>query len=244
MRRQAVLLGGAVAVLALLTAAPLPDQALRTLADSGGRDAAGSLAALTEPLVAAVALLGWTLAAWLLATALLTGGSRLPGLPGRASRSALTRIAPGAVRRAVAGALGLGIVVGGMGAGPASASAVRVPVSSSAAVAGPSLDWPDSPSAEVGSTPDHTVPDRPSPDTVVVRPGDTLWGLAEQALPEGATDTEVAQAWPSWWAANRQVIGDDPDLLHPGQHLQPPVSPQDDGTGRTTATAGSPPAGP
>ncbi|MGJ7440307.1 LysM peptidoglycan-binding domain-containing protein [Aquipuribacter sp. MA13-6] len=58
---------------------------------------------------------------------------------------------------------------------------------------------------------------------VVVRAGDTLWDLAAEHLGPGATDDEVARAWPSWWQANRAVVGDDPDLLLPGQRLVVPA---------------------
>jgi nucleoid-associated protein YgaU len=59
-------------------------------------------------------------------------------------------------------------------------------------------------------------------DLVTVRRGDTLWGLAARHLGAGASDAEVAREWPRWYAANRAVIGDDPDLLVPGQQLRPP----------------------
>lgn len=57
---------------------------------------------------------------------------------------------------------------------------------------------------------------------VLVRPGDSLWSLAARALGPGATDRQVATSWPAWWSANRQVIGEDPDLLQPGMRLVPP----------------------
>jgi nucleoid-associated protein YgaU len=60
------------------------------------------------------------------------------------------------------------------------------------------------------------------PAEVVVRPGDSLWRIAEQHLPAEAPPTAVAAAWPQWWSANRAVVGDDPDLLVPGQVLQVP----------------------
>ena len=70
---------------------------------------------------------------------------------------------------------------------------------------------------------------RPSPATagpLVVRSGDTLWSLAEASLRSAGTrptDRQVAQAWPRWWAANREAVGDDPDLLLPGTVLRPPA---------------------
>ncbi len=59
-------------------------------------------------------------------------------------------------------------------------------------------------------------------DTVTVRRGDSLWSIAERHLGAAATDVQVARAWPQWYAANRAVIGDDPDLIHPGTQLVPP----------------------
>ena len=60
---------------------------------------------------------------------------------------------------------------------------------------------------------------------VVVREGDSLWGLAARELGPGATDEAIAARWPDWYAVNRQVIGEDPDLILPGQVLRvPPAS--------------------
>ncbi|SOC52464.1 LysM domain-containing protein [Ornithinimicrobium cerasi] len=59
-------------------------------------------------------------------------------------------------------------------------------------------------------------------DHVVVHRGDTLWAIAARHLGEQATDQDVAEAWPRWYAANRAVIGDDPDLIRPGQQLVVP----------------------
>jgi nucleoid-associated protein YgaU len=64
------------------------------------------------------------------------------------------------------------------------------------------------------------------PETsVVVRRGDTIWDITARHLGPAATDAEIAQAWPAWFAANRDVIGPDPDRLQPGQRLSPPASP-------------------
>lgn len=57
---------------------------------------------------------------------------------------------------------------------------------------------------------------------VVVRRGDTLWAIAARHLGPRATPAAIATAWPRWYAANRTVIGADPDLLLPGQRLTPP----------------------
>lgn len=66
---------------------------------------------------------------------------------------------------------------------------------------------------------------------VVVHRGDSLWSIAARHLGPDAGDAEVARAWPQWYAANRDVIGDDPDLVLPGQILRIPTPDQ---TGRVT----------
>ena len=64
---------------------------------------------------------------------------------------------------------------------------------------------------------------RTAADAVVVHRGDTLWSIVARRLGPGASDAEVAAAWPAWHEANRSVIGDDPDLLVPGQQLRAPA---------------------
>lgn len=102
-----------------------------------------------------------------------------------------------------------------------------------AAEQGLSTSWtPDRPAAaprRAHQAPVHLVASAPGPragidqeDVVAVRPGDSLWTLAARHLGPGATAAQVAEAWPRWWAANRDVVGDDPDLLRPGQLLRPP----------------------
>lgn len=58
---------------------------------------------------------------------------------------------------------------------------------------------------------------------VVVEPGDTLWAIAARALPPGTAPARVAADVERWHAANGDVVGADPDLLHPGQRLTPPT---------------------
>jgi hypothetical protein len=69
-----------------------------------------------------------------------------------------------------------------------------------------------------------TPAERPvaGPDALVVQPGDSLWAIAARHLGPTASEAQVAQAWPQWWHANRAVVGDDPNLIHPGSHLAPP----------------------
>ncbi|MCH1866460.1 LysM peptidoglycan-binding domain-containing protein [Nocardioides sp. CFH 31398] len=71
----------------------------------------------------------------------------------------------------------------------------------------------------------------------MVRPGETLWDLAAAQLrarhgTPGPTDAEVDARWRAIWAANADVVGPDPDLILPGQHLRSPGG----GTSRTDPT--------
>ncbi len=61
-----------------------------------------------------------------------------------------------------------------------------------------------------------------SAGAVVVLAGDTLWSIAHHHLNSDATDQEIDTAWRAWYSANTQVIGDNPDLIQPGQLLLPP----------------------
>lgn len=81
------------------------------------------------------------------------------------------------------------------------------------------LPYPDRPSS---ATPPAAVRRRHT-GVVIVRPGDTLWAISRRSLPAGASDAEIARSCAAWYAANRTVIGDDPDLIIPEQHLHPPI---------------------
>jgi hypothetical protein len=58
--------------------------------------------------------------------------------------------------------------------------------------------------------------------TVTVHPGDTLWSIAAHDLPAGAPDQAIASRWRAIYDANRRLVGPDPDLIEPGQHLHLP----------------------
>lgn len=62
----------------------------------------------------------------------------------------------------------------------------------------------------------------PAAGEIVVHRGDTLWSIVERDLGPTATAREIAEAWPRWFAANREAIGADPDLLLPGTVLLRP----------------------
>lgn len=229
--RGGTLLGTATAALLLLAAAPSPQSALRQLHDAGPDP--------TAPVVAASTLAAWGLAAWLTATVLLILAASLPGLAGTACAALSRRIAPTAVRRAVEVTLGLTVAVSALGIAPASAAPddTRSPVTAAAgtraagvhpAAAVPELDWPALPAVTTDG-PDRLRTSPPlAGEPVIVGPGDCLWDIASRQLLAAGTpapsDAEIAQAWPSWWAANRHVVGDDPDLLRPGMRLSPPAA--------------------
>jgi len=78
-----------------------------------------------------------------------------------------------------------------------------------------------------GSPAGGTAVPEPTPpvvDHVTVRPGDTLWSIAAEHLPASADVGDIAAAWPAWYEANVDVVGTDPDLIHPGQELVPPAT--------------------
>jgi hypothetical protein len=60
----------------------------------------------------------------------------------------------------------------------------------------------------------------PPQGTLHVEPGDSLWSLTAGLLPLGAPAAAIAAGWRLLYAANREVVGDDPDLLQPGQVLR------------------------
>lgn len=58
---------------------------------------------------------------------------------------------------------------------------------------------------------------------VVVSPGDSLWTIARDGLPAAQRDVStVAKATAALYAANRDDVGTDPDLIHPGLRLHRP----------------------
>lgn len=62
----------------------------------------------------------------------------------------------------------------------------------------------------------------PANADVVVASGDCLWLIAARRLGASATDSRIAVEAQRWYAANRAVVGADPDLIHPGQTLVTP----------------------
>lgn len=154
-------------------------------------------------------------------------------------------VAPGLVRRLAATAIGVGVLAGA-GAAAATAAPVTVAVQplvpswpaetpgagapptspTTSTTPAPSASGPSEPGtpAGVSAVPQVRQPGAAPAHDVVVTPGDSLWRIAEQHLPPGSDAGRVAAEWPRWWSANRAVVGDDPDLIRPGQHLSAPVA--------------------
>jgi hypothetical protein len=135
-----------------------------------------------------------------------------------------TRVVPRVVRRLVLAACGVGLV-GSLGP-PVHADPSRSPLAGlplpdrpTASATRPTGERPEATSATVIRDGGHRA------RTVRVVRGDSLWALAVDGLPEGASLADVDQRWRAIHAANRAVIGDDPDLILPGQQLRLPPSP-------------------
>jgi nucleoid-associated protein YgaU len=60
------------------------------------------------------------------------------------------------------------------------------------------------------------------PGEITVLAGDTLWDIAARELGAAATDLDIALQWPRWYQANQAVIGENPNVLLPGQILKSP----------------------
>ncbi len=181
-----------------------------------GADAGALLAGLA-------AAVGWAVTARLLVTTLAVALAAVPGAVGRGCGRVAMAWSPALARSLVRAALGAAVVTGPVLA-QAAAWADQPPYPTldrviTEPVTAPAPTAPAIPPAVAGGHPSRAPG---SGHVVVVRPGDTLWGIAAAHLPAQHSDAEVAQAWPAWYAANRQSIGPDPDRIIPGTQLVPP----------------------
>jgi hypothetical protein len=193
-----------------------------------------SVAALADPqwtvdtqgpdrlLLAAAGLAARAVWVWGALGLALTAVSAAPGVVGTAAHSLLGVLLPAGARRGAALALGVGLAV-------AAPVLVGTPVAQdrpALATAG-ALSVPDWPATDEAAD----VPDWPEAETDgahVVAPGDCLWDIAAARLTADGSppsDAATAAAVQVWWSTNADVIGADPDLIFPGQVLQPPDQP-------------------
>ena len=214
-------------------------------------DSLGPGAAPAQLLVGAAAALATLASGWLTLAMLLAAAARLPGSIGRRCSGLRDRYAPAVVQRWAAVVLGASVtavVLPGTAAtaaqvaGPSPGWSPSTPDAAEPGDGSAERDvLPEEPAAGDGEVPEPGwVPSRPAPGpradadlltgrtrrggdrAVVVLRGDSLWGIAAARLGAGASTAEIARSWPRWYAANRQVIGEDPDDLRPGTRLQPP----------------------
>lgn len=184
----------------------------------------------------------WMVALWLAVGLLAAVVACLPGAAGRAAGGLSDLLLPVVVQRAIAAVAGAGVLLAPIAAsahtGGIGRSQQYTPSSTSASAPSiPAPGWPtDGPptgSPTAPAPPARTGPGgttTPTPPTagparnrpVVVRPGDSLWLIAARRLGPAATTTQISAQWPRWYAANRARIGSDPDVIHPGEALQPP----------------------
>lgn len=132
------------------------------------------------------------------------------------------------VDRRLAARLAPPILKGLLVAGLAAATAVPARAADTGASALDGLQLPDRPTTAATTTspgPSTHGPARPTPRQIVVEPGDCLWNLVRERLPDTASDARVAAEVARWHAANRSTIGPDPDVLIPGQTLTAPGAP-------------------
>src|SRR3954452_19778181 len=157
---------------------------------------------------------GLVLLSWLALVALVTLVGALPGQLGRSARCLARTIAPSIVSSLMTAGLGLGA-----GAAVGTSSVLALTSLTPAVAVTVDHPWPDLDRAPVATEVQHARP-------YVVRPGDSLWEIAARHLKAhggSPSPDAIGRAWPAWWAANREVIGRDPDLIIPGQHLDPPA---------------------
>ncbi len=223
--RTALVLGGLAA-----TAAALAKLGGRTLGTAWSEVLAPGPASLDQLAAALAGTAVAGLAGWLAlglvaaaASALCTTTGRTAGRAARLVGGLSRRTAPVALRRLVAALLGAGMVLGT--AGPALASGPgRLPGAAAPPAVGAVQPAGDLDPTWAGDRLPGPRTRAPLGDEVVVRRGDTLWDLAARQLGPGAGTARIAAEWPRWYAANRALIGPDPDRLEPGQRLRVPAA--------------------
>lgn len=132
-----------------------------------------------------------------------------PGVSATAETTAATATAAaGAATAGVPASTTPGSATGALTETP---TVARADVRASSPPAAP-VPWPHTP-----------TPAAPAGHDVVVRPGDCLWAIAAHRIGPHPSPARVAAESRRWYHANAAVIGGDPGLIHPGQHLHQPT---------------------
>lgn len=174
----------------------------------------------------------------------LTGYAMILGSLWRGGRGiprALAALAPRGWTHVTATALGLSLSAGlaapalaaeagsthGQSAGWVDAPVAAFIAPDVPAVSRPTVGWvaAGSPAAQpaTAAQPAAAQPATAEPtETYVVRPGDSLWTIAQSLLGDAST-SEVSAAWPAIYRANLEAIGGNPSLIHPGVSLTIPA---------------------
>ena len=242
----------ALAGSSLVASAGVGSLFLSTARDAWIAIAAAGPAGPADGILLVVGLGGALLSLWLGLGLSLCALSALPGALGQASSLLAARFAPAAARKIVAFILGTTLtaalvpgtalartgstaprpalvtaaqlVFGGLADAAPNAS-FRLSDAAPPLDAAPAPSWsPDSPASPHGPA-SGEKPASPVVGVTVHR-GDTLWSIAAHHLGPAASSADIGAEWPRWFAANRKVIGDDANLIAPGQTLSPPASPR------------------
>ncbi|MEJ7743315.1 MAG: LysM domain-containing protein [Nocardioidaceae bacterium] len=128
-------------------------------------------------------------------------------------------IGPRCWRQFVLVSCGLGMAIPASAlAGDATGDHHMKPCESACSVGLAGLPLPDLPN--VPTSPRRSaVPSQPWSRAVIVQPGDSLWLISQSQLISGASDAVVAKKVDYLYAVNRNTIGNNPDLIYPGQLL-------------------------
>ncbi|HZD72193.1 MAG TPA: LysM domain-containing protein [Actinomycetes bacterium] len=95
---------------------------------------------------------------------------------------------------------------------PAPAPSVPLPV------------WLGGPAAVTGDRSSRSGSGEPAARHMI-QPGDTLWSISAAHLPADArSESAIGRYWRRIYGANRDALGSDPDLIHPGVTLSIPAS--------------------
>lgn len=161
---------------------------------------------------ALVACAGWL---WVVTTATVIelAVGRTPVVASRGITRRLVLAACGAL--VVAGVGSPALAGPDSGSGPGDHSLVGLPMPDRAAADR------GVPVARPAPRPSPLVAARPAATPITVRAGDSLWSIAAAGLGPGAGLGEIDAAWRELYAANRDLIGSDPDLIRPGLDLEP-----------------------